>query len=89
VSAEDPNKLALEAVIRNRSDRPVAFPAIELTLRDTQSVMITRKVIPVEAYAQSLQRAAGLPARSEWPLQIALEHDGLAVAGYAAVLFHP
>jgi predicted Zn finger-like uncharacterized protein/SLAP domain-containing protein len=88
-STEDPGTLALEAVIRNRSGRPVAFPAIELTLRDAQSVMLTRKVIPAEIYAPVLERQAGIPARSEWPVQVALKHDGLAVAGYAAVLFHP
>lgn len=88
-STEDPGTLALEAVIRNRSGRPVAFPAIELTLRDAQSVMLTRKVIAAEIYAPLIERQTGIPARSEWPVQVALKHDGLAVAGYAAVLFHP
>jgi predicted Zn finger-like uncharacterized protein len=86
---EQPDQLRVEAVLRNRSERPVAFPAIELTLRDSQSVMLVRRVIPSEAWASEALRARGIAAGSEWPVQLVLEHDGLAVAGYAAVLFHP
>lgn len=88
-AAEEPMKLSLEAVIRNRSDRPVAFPSIELTLRDSQSVMLTRRVIATLAYVSPEQQGRGIPAQSEWSVNILLEHDGLAVAGYSAVLFHP
>ncbi|MFZ9408172.1 MAG: DUF3426 domain-containing protein [Burkholderiaceae bacterium] len=88
-AAEDPSKLALEAVIRNRSDRPVAFPAIELTLRDTQSVMLVRKIIEAEIYTRGPERLNGLAARSEHSERGTLEHDGLAVAGYVAFLFYP
>lgn len=88
-AAEDPTQLSLEALIRNRSERPVAFPSIELTLRDSQSVMLVRRVIVAQAYVSPEQQGRGIPARSEWKVNILLEHDGLAVAGYSAVLFHP
>ena len=83
------NRLRLDAVLRNRSDRPVAFPAIELTLRDSQSVMLVRRVIPQDSFVSSQDRERGLAAGAEWPLRVELEHDGLAVSGYSAVLFHP
>ena len=89
VAAQEPMKLTLEAVIRNRSDRPVAFPSIELTLRDSQSVMLTRRVIAAQDYVVAEQQGRGIPAQSEWTVNLLLEHDGLAVAGYSAVLFHP
>ena len=89
VAASEPLKLSLEAVIRNRSDRAVAFPAIELTLRDAQSVLLSRRVVEAQAYVSSEQRPHGLAAGAEWTIQVLLEHDGLAVTGYSAVLFHP
>lgn len=84
-----PDQLRLEAVLRNRSQRPVAFPAIELTLRDSQSVMLVRRVIPSETWTSQELRSRGIAPGTEWPVQLVLQHDGLAVAGYSAVLFHP
>jgi hypothetical protein len=46
--------------------------------------------IQVESYLDKpLIAAQGLAGRSEWPLRIALEHDGLAPAGYSVALFYP
>ena len=88
-AAGEPMKLSLDAVIRNRSGRTVAFPAIELTLRDSQSVLLSRSVIEAQAYVSAEQRPKGLTAGAEWTIHVPLEHDGLAVTGYSAVLFHP
>jgi predicted Zn finger-like uncharacterized protein len=84
-----PDQLRLEAILRNRSHRPVAFPAIELTLRDSQSVMLVRRVIQSETWTSQELRSRGIAPGAEWPVQLVLQHDGLAVAGYSAVLFHP
>jgi hypothetical protein len=82
--------LQLSAVLRNRSDHVVGYPAMELTLTDSAGALLVRKVIPAEAYlADANARAAGLAARSERPLRLALEHDSLQPTGYSVKLFHP
>ena len=84
------NILQMTAILRNRSSHVVGFPAMELTLTDSSGALLSRKVIQVEAYLDKpLIAGRGLAGRSEWPLRIALEHDGLAPAGYSVALFYP
>jgi predicted Zn finger-like uncharacterized protein len=82
--------LQMTAILRNRSSHVVSFPAMELTLTDSSGALLSRKVIQVDSYLDKpLMAARGLAGRSEWPLRIALEHDGLAPAGYSVALFYP
>jgi len=84
------NILQMTAILRNRSSHVVGFPAMELTLTDSGGALLSRKVIRVESYLETPSIASkGLVGRSEWPLRIALEHDGLAPAGYSVALFYP
>ena len=84
------NVLQMTAILRNRGSHVVGFPAMELTLTDSSGALLSRKVIQVESYLDKpLMAARGLAGRSEWPLRIALEHDGLAPAGYSVALFYP
>lgn len=84
------NVLQMTAILRNRSSHVVSFPAMELTLTDSSGALLSRKVIQVDSYLDKpLMAARGLAGRSEWPLRIALEHDGLAPAGYSVALFYP
>jgi predicted Zn finger-like uncharacterized protein len=84
------NILQMTAILRNQSSHVVGFPAMELTLTDSSGALLSRKVIQVESYLDKpLIAAQGLAGRSEWPLRIALEHDGLAPAGYSVALFYP
>jgi hypothetical protein len=85
-----PNVLALSAVLRNRSGHVVGYPAMELTLTDSAGALIVRKVIPPDLYAgDAAAIEAGLAARSERPLRLALQHDGLQPTGFAVALFYP
>lgn len=85
-----PNVLQLSAVLRNRSDHVVGYPAMELTLTDSVGTLLVRKVIPAEAYLRDATlRDAGLPGGTEQPLKLALEHGGLQPTGYAVALFYP
>lgn len=82
--------LQMTAILRNRSSHVVGFPAMELTLTDSSGALLSRKVIRVDSYLDTpLIAARGLAGRSEWPIRIALEHDGLAPAGYSVALFYP
>lgn len=84
------NLLQMTAVLRNRGIHVVAFPAMELTLTDSSGALMSRKVILVESYLDPpLIAARGLARRSEWPIRITLEHDGLEPAGYSVALFYP
>jgi hypothetical protein len=85
-----PNVLALSAVLRNRSGHVVGYPAMELTLTDSAGALIVRKVIPPDLYVgDAAAIEAGLAARSERPLRLALRHDGLQPTGFAVALFYP
>ncbi len=85
-----PNALSLSAVLRNRSGHVVGFPAMELTLTDGSGALLVRKVIPADLYAgDATTIAAGLAARSERPIRLTLQHDGLQPTGYAVALFYP
>jgi predicted Zn finger-like uncharacterized protein len=85
-----PNVLTLSAVLRNRSAHVVGYPAMELTLTDSAGALIVRKVIPPDLYVADVATIeAGLAARTERPLRLALQHDGLQPTGFAVSLFYP
>jgi predicted Zn finger-like uncharacterized protein len=85
-----PDQLQLTAVLRNRGDRAVRFPAMELTLTDSAGALLARKAILPETYlAPAGVPPGGLPARTERPLRLVLQHRGLAPTGYSVALFHP
>jgi hypothetical protein len=85
-----PNTLQLGAVLRNRGDHVVASPAMELTLTDIAGAMLVRKVIRADAYVGDGSTIEdGLAARSERPLRLLLEHNGLQATGYSVALFYP
>ena len=85
-----PNVLNLSAVLRNRGGHAVGYPAMELTLTDGGGGLLVRKVIPAELYVGDAALAAtGLAARSERPLRLSLQHDGLQPTGFSVALFYP
>jgi predicted Zn finger-like uncharacterized protein len=85
-----PNLLQMTAVLRNRGERAVGFPAMELSLTDSAGALVVRKVITADVYLAGASGVEdGLGARSEWPLRLALEHGGLRPTGYSVALFYP
>ncbi len=80
---------SFNVVIRNRSDREVAMPAIELTLTDIQDQILVRRVLPPEEWPRT---ADTLGPGSEWSLQfdLALDHPrDQVMTGFRAILFYP
>ena len=73
--------------LENRSDAPVAMPAVELTLNDEQDRPVLRKVIDLRALGAPVQ----LEARGEWSVAVPMQVQGLngPVAGYRALVFYP
>lgn len=90
-ASAQPEILAMSALLRNRANYPVRWPAMELTLTDGQGGLLVRKVIQPADYLKSLSPAAGegLKAMAELPIRLALEARDLSPSGYSVTLFYP
>ena len=86
--------LVLTVLLRNRTDRAVAYPALDLTLTDLQGRIDVRKVVgPAQYLAPPLSTpesvAAGLPGGRQIQVQLRLRTQGAAPAGYRVSVFYP
>ncbi|MFT4102078.1 MAG: DUF3426 domain-containing protein [Burkholderiaceae bacterium] len=91
-----PGVLTMSALLRNRADYPVQWPALELSLTDGTGALIVRKVIEPADYLATEDDAAqpdavGEPigARAERPLKMAFEARELVPSGFSVHLFYP
>lgn len=77
----------LAVTMKNQAAIPLAMPAIELTLTDTQDQPVLRRVLlPTDMAAP-----AELPARGEWSASVSVivTTGGARVAGYRLLAFYP
>ncbi|WP_079418781.1 DUF3426 domain-containing protein [Thiomonas intermedia] len=86
--------LQLTVLLRNRIDRAVAWPALELTLNDAQGGIEQRKVVQPAQYLPAAQASeqtlrAGLAAGQQVQLTLHVAVSGAAPSGYKLVLFYP
>ncbi len=84
--------LELNAVIRNRADFPMALPAIELTLTNTLSNIVGRRVIlPAEYLATSPTGAhiENLGPGADMSLHLLFQAPEPNVSGFVAYPFYP
>lgn len=74
-------------VMKNRAGAPVAMPALELTLTDTQDQPVLRKVL----LPSDLTAPTELAARGEWDasVSVVVTTGGARVAGYRLLAFYP
>lgn len=102
VRADASDLYRLAVTLRNQTDIDVALPAIDLSLTDSQGRLLSRRVLPLSALAQTSEPAPGktpeqtpdrLGAGRELVLQATLQVAGAPaaepVAGYTIVLFYP
>ncbi|MDR0770769.1 MAG: DUF3426 domain-containing protein [Burkholderiales bacterium] len=86
--AVDAQQLLLTVTLRNRSDRPVAYPSLSLELTDEQGKLLVRRFFAPEAY---LDRAAdastGAPAARDLVLRLLLRSE-VAASGYRLSLVY-
>jgi predicted Zn finger-like uncharacterized protein len=80
----------LNVTLKNQSATPVAMPALELTLTDTQDQAVVRRVL------QSGEFAPGTPAigaASDWSTSVGIVVNAAAaggrVSGYRVIAFYP
>jgi len=88
-SAGARSMLALNALLRNGAGHTLRWPAMELTLTDASGATAVRKVLLPEDYLGPAQRElAGIAAKAEWPVRVALRADGIEATGYSVKLFY-
>ena len=74
-------------VMKNRASSPVATPALELTLTDTQDQPVLRKVLLPGDFTAPIE----LAARGEWDasVSVVVTTGGARVIGYRLLAFYP
>lgn len=82
--------LQLSATLRNRAPFSQAYPALEVTLTDTDDKPLARRVFnPAEILPAKTDIAAGFPAGSDLSLSLTLDPTTLTAAGYRIYVFYP
>jgi hypothetical protein len=80
----------LSFLVKNSSDYPLAYPAVELVLTDAQDQAAYRRVL---TNSELGSKATELAAGTEWPVTVALRVDALdalqRVFGYRLLVFYP
>ena len=82
--------LVLNATLRNRASYAQAYPALELSLTDTQDVALARRVFaPADYLPPPLGAGAAFAANSEVAVKLWIEAQEIAAAGYRLYVFYP
>jgi predicted Zn finger-like uncharacterized protein len=81
--------MTLIALLQNTSDTVQTWPALELTLRDTDGTLLVRKVFLANDYVTPNELREGMPARSEREIRLPLALTGEPPAGFAVSIFYP
>ena len=82
--------IVLNAVLRNRSSTPVAYPALELTLTNSQDRAVARRVfLPRDYLERAAEVGRGMGALAEVNVHLELDTGDLKAAGYRLFLFYP
>ena len=84
------NLLVLNATLRNRANYGQAYPALELSLTDTQDAAIARRVfLPSEYLSPKLAEDKLFLANSDVPVRVWIEAKEISAAGYRLYVFYP
>ncbi len=86
----NPNTMVLTATLRNRAVFLQAYPALELTLTNTEDQPVARRILTARDY---LPRGAaldqGFAPGAEVPVKVFIEAAELKATGYRLYLFYP
>jgi predicted Zn finger-like uncharacterized protein len=83
-----PDILAISAIIRNRANYPVSWPALELTLTGVDGNPVLRKVIPPAEFLPTYLVNNGASAQTEHPIRIGLQTNSIAPTGFSVNLYY-
>lgn len=76
----------LSVTLKNRSELPLAAPALDLTLTDSQGGVIARRIVRLADLGHA---QPDVPPASTLPLQATLAGPDKVVSGYTIELFYP
>jgi predicted Zn finger-like uncharacterized protein len=80
----------LNVTLRNQGATPVAMPALELTLTDTQDQAVVRRVLQASEFAPGMP---AIGATSDWSTSVVVALNATAaggrVSGYRVLAFYP
>ncbi len=84
------NLLVLNATLRNRANYGQAYPALELTLTDTQDAALARRVFAPNEYLPA-KFPVGQPfaANADVAVRLWIEAKEISAAGYRLYVFYP
>jgi hypothetical protein len=83
------NRVALNAILRNRAKLAQEYPQLELILTDTQDKMIARRIFTPGEYAKGADLGRGMAPNEEVTVKLNLDLGDLKAAGYRVLLFYP
>lgn len=82
--------LLLTATLKNRAPFAQDYPALELTLTDTQDQALVRKVLaPADWLPAERAGNAGFAAQGEAAVKLLFDAEGVPAVGYRLYLFYP
>lgn len=81
--------LVLQAILHNRAAYDQAWPALELTLTDTQDAVLARRVLSVDDYLPSAAKTPVFSANAELAVRLWIEAKEVGAAGYRLYIFYP
>jgi hypothetical protein len=85
-NANSTDTFLLSVALQNRSPFAVAVPALDLTLRDANGALITRRMLKPE----ELQlKTTAIEAQSETQVQVTLTEKEQRIVGYTVEAFYP
>lgn len=83
------NLFVLQATLRNRAPYAQAWPALELTLTDTNDAVVARRVIHAAQYLPPGSAPEAFAANSEMALRLWVDAKDMGAAGYRLYIFYP
>ncbi len=87
---DQPEHFELVALLRNQSNTPQAWPALELLLKDETGQALVRKVfLPAEFLPAPVDKSLGIASHSEREIRIAFTLAGPQAADFQLTLFYP
>ncbi len=84
------NVIVLSAALRNRGNAVVAYPALELTLTNTQDQTVARRIfLPGDYLPDGTVPDRGMGALAAVDVRLELDTGDMRPAGYRLFLFYP
>lgn len=79
----------LQATLKNRAAHPQAWPALELSLTDTNDAVVARRVMYAAEYLPPGTASDAFPANGDVAVRLWIEAKDMGASGYRLYIFYP